>query len=642
MCGITGAIGFINTEYKNKIEVINETMKHRGPDASGIWTSGIPDDRGVVFAHRRLSIIDLHPESNQPFLDSKSGAVITYNGEVYNFIEIKKELISFGHNFRTNCDTEVVLKSYLQWGADCLTKFRGMFAFAIYDPENRKVFIARDRIGIKPLYFTTINNGNGLPTIIFASEIRAVLESGLIKKKIDPVGLSSFLWNGFISGPNSFISNIQRIDSGTFLMISLDDLSVSCEKYWEIPGESENSDSSSLKDALMNSVRMRMIGDVPLGVFLSGGIDSSALTAIAVKYSSAQVNTFNISFEENKYDESKYARKVAKILGTNHTEVCLTQNFFREHLIDALESLDQPTFDAINTYFVSRAVKDAGITVAIAGTGGDELFGGYSSFRELPVLLHASKFLHLFPKNLIRKFSNNISNIVYGIPDDMPHQTRWAKLGEALCLNGDLFKLYQLSYSMFLPDFYHELTNGELPIGCICGVPEKRAEVIYKNIAGSSVLHSVSQLELSNFITDRLLIDTDMTSMASSLEVRVPLLDHVVIENASTVNAKMRFNPLGKKQILREIALKDIDADLFNRPKSGFELPIEEWSKNILKNEIDEIFSDKSLCESVGLNSVAVNRMWTAYNANAPGLYWSRIWSIFILLWWARRYGVTL
>lgn len=643
MCGIVGAIGFINQDYFDKVQQINNSMTHRGPDASGIWSSGLSDRTGVIFAHRRLSIIDLNPESNQPFLDHDSRTVITYNGEVYNFRELRKELQSSGFRFRTKSDTEVVLKSYLHWGSNCVEKFRGMFSFAIYDPRKHQVFIARDRLGIKPLYYMNIKKTNELTTLVFASEIRALLSSNLIERKMDKTGFSSYLWNGFVSGPNTIVRGIQRLDPGTSMIVKINGLNVEYKRYWQLPDAKIDRDAEEkLTESLIDSVKMRMVSDVPLGVFLSGGIDSSAITALAAKSSNTPIKTFNIAFEESKYDESIFAKKVAEKLGTDHTEVYLSEELFKTELPNAIGSLDQPTFDGLNTYFVSRAVKEAGITVAIAGTGGDELFGGYSNFRELPGLRRASQLAQILPDKLIKSGSSFVSRMMYGKPVYIPHQTRWGKLGEALCQGGDLFKLYQLSSAIFLPDFINDLSGGICPSGCISGIPDLRVDEIKKNINGNPVLHAISQLELSSFIGDRLLIDTDMTSMASSLEVRVPLLDHVVIERIAAVDAKKRFYPIQKKQLLRNSALNELDPSFFNRSKAGFELPIGRWCRQTLKEEISEAFSDKDACNSIGLNSAVISNLWKAYQNKTPGLYWSRIWSIFVLLWWTKKYRVSL
>jgi asparagine synthase (glutamine-hydrolysing) len=384
-----------------------------------------------------------------------------------------------------------------------------------------------------------------------------------------------------------------------------------------------------------------LISDVPLGIFLSGGIDSSAIAALAVRSGSSRVRTFSIGFDEAAFDESSHARAVARALGTEHHELRLTPETFQGQLGDALAGLDQPTFDGINTYFVSRAVREAGLTVALAGTGGDELFGGYGSFRDIPWAAGWSRRFSAFPPNLLRTVANSVTRAAVR-PAAMPAQTRWGKLGDALAAHGDLLDTYQVSYALFSSDFAGELLKVDVDGGLHMGLPSEVARELRELIAGSPSLGAISALEIRCYLGERLLRDTDTASMASSLEVRVPFLDHEVVAAAFALTDEERFKPLGMKQLLREIALKDLDRALFDRPKAGFVLPIDRWARDILRDEMTLTLGDPQLCEAAGLDPDAVGRLWTAFLGHSRGLYWSRVWAIYVLLWWCREYRVTV
>ncbi|MCU0668642.1 MAG: asparagine synthase (glutamine-hydrolyzing) [Myxococcota bacterium] len=643
MCGIAGAIGALDATVIAAVRRASAAEAHRGPDAEGLWKSSDDSGPGVVLAHRRLSILDLSADGTQPMHDPKSGVVIVYNGEVYNFAALRRELEAGGASFHSKTDTEVLLHAYVRWGPEFVSRLRGMFGFALYDPRTRRLLIARDRLGIKPVYVARLRRPAG-DLLFFASEVRALLATGLVEPRLDPIGLQTQLWHGFPVGPGTLVRGVRRLEAGTSLTIDLDDdLRETSHRYWTLPGASgASSDVSRLREELEASVRMRLVADVPLGVFLSGGIDSSAISALAMRGGDHAIRTFNVGFEESRYDESQHARAVARALGTEHQEIRLSQASFTGRLGDALAALDQPTFDAINTWFVSRAVRDAGITVALAGTGGDELFGGYASFRELPRLALLSRAAQLLPGSARRAIGAAITRGAFGRAGETPPQMAWAKLGEMLGARGRLLDLYQLSYALFLPGFLRQLAPGLEWSQTRAGLPLERADELDAAIAGSPTLHAVSMLELASFIGERLLPDTDAASMAVSLEVRVPLLDHRVVETLAGIDPARRFAPLGRKQLLRDLALADLDPKLFERPKQGFELPIGGWIRQELRAEIDALLTDRAACAAVGLDGDAVARLWRAYAAGAPGIYWSRPWSLFVLLWWCRRYGVAI
>ena len=659
MCGIAGAVGFVNSEIAQAVRAMDAAQRHRGPDAHGFWSSldnphgeDLSHDRGAILAHRRLAILDLSNAGAQPMIDPSSGAVIVYNGEVYNFAEIRHDLEATGENFVSNCDTEVVLRAIVKWGVDAVRKFRGMFALAVWEPVTRRLHLVRDRVGIKPLYVAEVTYGSQR-TLIFASELRAILNSGMIERRIDPYGLFTYLWNGFVHGPYTIVRDIRLVPAGTTMTIDAGQPATEPRAYWSLPSapsvyRAEAVDE--LRHELQTAVKLRLISDVPLGVFLSGGIDSSAIAALATRCAASTLHTFTIGFDDPTYDESRYATAVADALGTHHTCLRLTEDMFRQRLEHALRSVDQPTFDGINTYFVSHAVREAGVTVALAGTGGDELFGGYRTFEDIPRAMTWSNALRHVPVALLHAMGHTVAHFQARGKGRFPAQNRWGKIGDALACRGDLVKLYQVAYAMFTIRFFGDLSQylresirgAGAALGVCHGLPLANIQMLHQQVDGSPIHHAIATLELSAYVGQRLMRDTDAASMAVSLEARVPLLDHRVIECAAAVDPVQRFMPLRSKRLLRHLALDQLDAGLFDRPKSGFVLPIDRWCRQSLRGQVDEVLHNTSLCQAVGIYPPAAARLAHAFQSGQPGIYWTRLWMLYVLLWWCREYRVTI
>ncbi|NNE34122.1 MAG: asparagine synthase (glutamine-hydrolyzing), partial [Rhodothermales bacterium] len=429
MCGIAGVVGAPADSGRHACETMLDAMVHRGPDQDGLWQSN--SEKPVTLGHRRLSIIDVSEAGRQPMIDATTGVVLSYNGECYNFLELRSKLQGKGRRFASTSDTEVLLAAYLEWGESTFSMLRGMFALAIWDPRDQHLLLVRDRLGIKPLYYSSDSEG-----LYFASELRALLSSGCVERKLDPRAVHSYLWHGFVPGPRSLVSGVRLLDAGNLMRIDQIGREVSTTRYWDLPrfrrAGDHSTNAESAHDVLQTAVTQHLHSDVPLGVFLSGGIDSSVVASMASKASDAPVTTFNVRFEESRYDESEYARAVAKALNTDHKEVTLSETMFDSQLDDALESIDQPTFDAINTYFVSRAVREAGLTVALAGTGGDELFGGYSSFADIPRARLPARLLGSLPKRARDLLAQAAARMLMGQAGEIPPQTRWGKLADVL------------------------------------------------------------------------------------------------------------------------------------------------------------------------------------------------------------------
>jgi asparagine synthase (glutamine-hydrolysing) len=641
MCGITAAIGSIYPKIIDSAGQINNAQFHRGPDSGGFWSSVNDQGQGVVLAHRRLAILDLSSKGSQPMIDGITGNVITYNGEIYNHRELRQELEKKGINFYSDCDTEVILLGYRVWGESILDYLRGMFSFVIWNPQKNHAFCARDRLGIKPFYYSSVQK-NDCHTLLIASEVKALLASNLIDRKLNKESLENYLWNGFVISPNTIIDKIFSLPAGYKMIIDLNGGIKRCESYWSMSKHKVNNTSvESLEQELKEAVKMRLMSDVPVGVFLSGGIDSSLVAALSVQADIGTIKTFNLSFEEVEYDESIYAHQVANVLGTEHINIKLSQSQFSNQLENALKSLDQPSFDGLNTYYISRAVREIGIKVVLSGAGGDELFGGYRSFQEIPLALKISHYWSKLPHSLRNKCLKQVTQWNQGRGRDFPPQTRWGKLEDLLSTNG-VANTYQVFYSLFTQNFQCQLLDKKDHQNISYGLTNFYQEKFKESLQNEPILNAISDLELAIFLGERLLRDTDATSMANSLEIRLPLIDHHVVNLVRGQTTKNRFYPLGKKFFLRNLMADQLNTQLFERPKSGFVMPIEQWCRQGLKNEISETFNDPSRLAKIGINADAVKALWEAFLAESPGLYWSRIWSIYILCWWCDRHDVVL
>lgn len=566
-----------------------------------------------------------------------SGTTICYNGECYNYRQLRAELEMLGHRFETNTDTEVVLVSFVQWGEAALDRLRGMFAIALWDPIRKQTFLVRDRLGIKPLYYYEDRQG-----VLFSSEVRSLLSSGLISRNVDRESIVSYLWHGFIPGDRTIVEGIRLLPPGSVMSVDSAGKILSVRRYWELPAKAQNhTNTKDVADELQEAIGLRLVSDVPLGIFLSGGVDSSVIASIAQQISDEKLKTFNVRFEEAAFDESSFARDVATALGTDHHEILLTEQNFSDTLDEALSSLDQPTFDGINTYFVSKAVKEAGLTVALSGAGGDELFGGYSSFKDLPRAQKLASLAAILPERsrgwlagaAVKIFTQNVSEV--------PPQTRWGKLADVLATKGDIVNLYQVAYSLFTRNFQQELLLEDSSDSDF-GIPETRFDRLSARYGKLPALTAISAMELESFVSERLLRDTDSTSMAVALEVRVPLLDHRFVEMAFGLDERDRFQPLGAKKFLRDMAIRRLPASIFDRKKAGFELPLEHWCRSRLQLQLKESFTDLNLAHSIGLNGEAIARLWRAFEAGGSGLYWSRVWSIFVLMNWCSAHDVHI
>jgi asparagine synthase (glutamine-hydrolysing) len=645
MCGIAGIIGCVNEPNRAALRRMNNAMVHRGPDGDGFWEA--PRDSrgwGAMLAHRRLSILDLSPAGAQPMVDPVTGHVVVVNGEIYNYVELRDRLAAEGEEFQSTGDTAVMLRALSIHGRKAVGWLRGMFAFALWDPDERKLMVARDPLGIKPLYLARNPEPRGEWSLVFASEVRAILASGLLgKPKLNPLMAASMAWNGFSVTPETAITGIESIWPGQMRVFDGAGKEELAEYYWSLPQSTGGVvEEPRLASVLEECVQLHLASDVPLGVFLSGGVDSSAVANLAQKASRAPVHTFTLAFEEREYNEGIAARRIAEAIGTRHQEVVLSEQRFIAQLEAALNSLDQPTFDGLNSYYMSQAVREAGFKVALVGTGGDELFGGYASFRDLPALLQWSRRGKGIPRRVRVALAKLVSSAIQRSSAAMPPQTRWAKLPEMVERGDDLLSLYQLAYALFLPDFQRELLGNTVGGALIDGLPAAMRSRLLFETESRSPMSAISMLEQRMFLGERLLRDTDAASMAASIEVRLPLVDKIFLENVNSLPDDKRYYPMRKKAVLRRIGLRGLDPALFERPKAGFVLPYDRWLRTGLGKVMDQTMRDPVAVKPTGLNPIAVERVWQAFLDGAPGMYWSRAWALYILIRWCHRHGVSL
>jgi len=641
MCGIAGIIGRQDDRNHNALERMNDAMVHRGPDASGTWVSE-PDSRGwgALFAHRRLSILDLSPAGAQPMVDPATGHVIVFNGEIYNFRDLRARLVAEGQELRSTGDTAVMLRALGLHGPGAVGWLRGMFAFACWDPKERRLLLARDPLGIKPLYLARSSDPDAGWSLAFASEVRALLASGLLgAPRLDPQAVASSVWNGFVVGPGTAVRGVDLLWPGRLLEFDGAGKEIRQQDFWRIPDCATDpiTDEHSLAAILEEGLRLHLASDVPLAVLLSGGVDSSVIANLAQRAAQTPIHTFTLAFEEDELNEGPIARQIAAAIGTQHHEVALTEPRFVENLEGALDSLDQPTFDGLNAYYISQAIRGAGFTVALSGTGGDELFGGYTSYRDLPVLYRWSRRAAWVPRSLQTAVAKLATWPLRRSGGNIPPQTGWAKLPDMVRHGDDLLALYQLAYALFLPGFQHELLAPSFAEALVDGLPMAMRQRIIAESRGRTPLSAISIMEQRLFLGERLLRDNDVASMACSLEQRVPLVDQVLLEKVDRLPDHARYSPLGQKSMLRRIGLRGLDPALFERPKSGFVLPFDRWIRRGLKEAMDETLRDPQAIAPVGLDPVAVERLWRAFLEGAPGMYWSRIWSVYVLIRWCHR-----
>ena len=641
------------SRYDGAIERMVGALRHRGPDdrGRGIRGQGSGVRGTTTLGHTRLAIIDLSPAGHQPKVTRDGRYTIVYNGEIYNFRELRKQLQHDGVSFGSETDTEVLLYLFARYGQKSLEMLEGMFAFAIHDNQTGELFIARDRLGIKPLYYYRWQRAEGGRQkaegrrqkeesgghFLFASEVRALLASGLVPRVLDPISVNSYLSFGAVQEPRTIVRDVRSLPPAHFMRVGGDGAIKEITKYWKLPETNyyvtRAEALAETRERLAHSVESHLVADVPLGAFLSGGIDSSAIVAMMSKSAPSRVRTFNVCFKEAEFSERHIASRVAEKWGTSHTDVFLSEHEMLESLPAALSHVDQPTIDGINTWAISKAVREAGITVALSGLGGDELFGGYPSFTRVPAMIRYLKYLSVFGNTAPRQFAA-LARIV------MNESLSAQKIGAALSGNRDALSVYAASRGLFSKNSRRDLTDGNGFIKTDYDLPDETCELLKQTNGTGDIFNTVSKLELNLYMANMLLRDTDAMSMAHSLEVRVPLLDHRLVEWVYSLPGEMKRGHHPKSFFVEALG-DDLLPEVAHRKKMGFTLPFERWLHTSLKKFVDEILTDREAVEQAGLEPSEVLDIWERFQRGHKSTSWSRIWSLVVLINWCRQHDVV-
>jgi asparagine synthase (glutamine-hydrolysing) len=540
-------------------------LKHRGPDGDGTFEDAT-GDLACGLAHTRLAIIDLSPSGRQPMTTPDGRYTITFNGEVYNYRDVQHELEAAGDAMHSGSDTEIILRAYARWGAESLHRLRGMFAFAIWDARERRLFLARDRLGVKPLYFAQVPGG-----LLFASEVRSLLATARVAKKLDPVAVDDYLAFGSVREPRTIVHGIGMLPAASCAELERGELRV--RSYWQPPLEIDSRVSSEraieeTRALLLDAVALRLVSDVPVGVFLSGGMDSSAIVALAALASKTPVHSFTVTFDESAYDESVFAQEVARRFGAEHHRVHLSSQEALGHIDDALSALDQPSADGTNTYFVAKAAREAGLAVALSGIGGDEIFAGYPGFRRFARWTRRADLLKWLPARR-------------GLGSSLVLPTSVRKGLALLGSRGDPFAIYVTIRGMFLAEERSALA-GRVRGSEIAPSDLDQAIVRWASGPEGDAVEAYGLLDMTNYLRNTLLRDADVMGMAHALEIREPLLDHRLVERTMTVPGRWKLAHRQNKPLLAR-AVPELPAAASARPKMGFTLPLETWLRGPLR-----------------------------------------------------------
>ena len=624
MCGICGFISR-STITTDQLRQMNDTMYHRGPDDHGEEIYPASDGYTVGLAQRRLSILDLSELGHQPMHSKDKRVSVVYNGEIYNFNEIKEELQDY--SFCSSCDTEVIIAAYLKWGISCVDRFNGMFAIALFDRDSQNLYLIRDRIGKKPLYYW-LNDGN----LIFASELKPIMVYPGVERKIRTEIISRYLYHQYINAPDTIFEDIYKLEPGMILQFNTG--KISTWKYWDAKKvyheqrRAEVSDyaqaKEELKELLNRSVKMRMIADVPLGTFLSGGYDSSMITAIAQSQSEQPVKTYSIGFNEGKYNEAKFAKEVARHLGTNHTELYINE----KEMLDLVDSIakyyDEPFADSsqIPTMLVSALARQD-VTVVLSGDGGDEFFCGYNAYDKVG---QAQK-LDILGELTYR--ACNLPGIKKAdILQKMPFKVR------IVAANRNKETKTQFGASSYLETSNNMVKGEKLPI-----LYQVESGYQEKNWQERRML-----LDMDTYLPGDILCKVDRASMKYSLEARCPILDKDVMEYSYRLPHSFKYDRGVKKRILKDIAYDYIPKELLDRPKVGFGVPLDKWLRGPLKEQLLDMASHDFLVKQEIFDADFVCKMLQTYMEHgdagpATGANYSKLmWSYFVFQQWYNCY----
>ncbi|MFZ1699210.1 MAG: asparagine synthase (glutamine-hydrolyzing) [Pyrinomonadaceae bacterium] len=622
MCGIAGFISKTGESVEPRearLDAMCRVITHRGPDEQGTAVVG-----RAAMGMRRLSIIDL-ATGQQPIYNTDRTKLIVFNGEIYNYLEIKKDLEALGYKFRTNSDTEAIIHAYDHYGADCLRMLRGMFAFAIWDSREETLFLARDRVGKKPLFYN-VSDGE----FVFGSEMKVLLEHGGVSREIDHGALDSYLTFGYVPEELCIFKGVNKLEPGHFLIYKNGD--VRTESYWDFDfsgdalGQDEDEIADDLLTRLRDAVKVRLVSEVPLGAFLSGGVDSSAVVGLMSQVMDEPVKTFSIGFNEDSFDELKYARVAAKHFNTDHHEFTLTPDF-----VDVIDELvwhfDEPFADssALPTYMVSKLAREH-VTVVLSGDGGDELFAGYTRY----VTDRNRRGLGRLPRGVRR-------NLIRPLSEALPHGARGKNYLFNISL--DAAGRYIDSISHFNGPRKRRLYSNE--IRTKMNGSFARGEKLYRDITDNSVtedaIENLLYLDSKTYLPSDILTKVDRMSMASSLETRSPLLDHRLIEYVTRIPSHLKLKGRETKYIFKKAIANLVPNDILHREKQGFGVPLSEWINQQLKERIIGDLSDRRSIERGYFDPKYVNLL-IGEHARGRRDHSHALWTLWMLELWHRRY----
>jgi len=641
MCGIAGFLDHSpNGISYNLSEVAThmaETMYFRGPDHGGVWT----DQRnGLALSHRRLAVIDLSPSGHQPMHSADKRYVIVYNGEIYNFLELKKTLGDMGHSFSGASDTEVLLKACEVWGVKkAIEQCIGMFAFGLWDREEKILTLGRDRLGIKPLYWAHFEN-----VFIFGSELKALRTHPRFNPSLDLRTVATYLRLGYIPSPHSIYKNVYKLEPGCLLTLRPSQQPL-IEKYWDLravairntrnPWYLDDQETlNQFENLLGEAVRQRLIADVPLGAFLSGGIDSSTVVALMQKFSDHPVQTFTIGFQETDTDESPHAKKIAAHLGTNHQEFIIEPHHIFHILPKLADWYDEPFSDIsqIPTFLVSKMTRQE-VTVALSGDGGDELFAGYNRYFKLSQRLHR---LGKVPPALRPVLSS-----IVGIPHLLLNSSLASLPPQLIKLIKKLRTLSQTLGCDTIEDQYRQLiSRWENPLELLPDATEESLSIHSDQTLADDFKDPITRMQYCDMMThlpDDILAKVDRASMAVSLEVRVPILDHRIVEFAWSLPGHMKIRDGKSKWLLRQLLYKYVPADLLERPKMGFSIPMGPWLRGPLREWAEDLLSENALKKSGLFNPVPIRKRWQEHLSGTHDRTRS-LWTIIMFQTWLDRW----
>jgi asparagine synthase (glutamine-hydrolysing) len=643
MCGIAGILGVPEALAWPAAQRMLAALRHRGPDDWGLESLADPAGRAppLFLVHTRLAIVDLSPQGRQPmshaaFPETPPTAKlwITFNGEIYNYRSLVAEAASQGLAPRTATDTEAILLAYRLWGETFVERLRGMFAFALADLHRRQVILVRDRLGIKPLYLARTPQGG----LLFASEVRALLAAGaeLVPRRLSLPAVESFLAQGAVWGEQAHVEGVRLLEPGLLLVCDWEGKELGRRRYWSWPGKASLDPALDrpaavirLRQVLQETVQQHLVADVPVGVFLSSGVDSTAVATLATEGAAGRIRTVNVGFDRPQWDESAAAEAIARQLQTEHCTIRVAAGDIGRDLDVVLAAMDQPTVDGFNTWYVSRAARQAGLKVALSGLGGDELFGGYASFRDVPRGVRWQRWLKRWrvAARGVRRWSQ------------WQPSRRLLKLAELPQRPANLAAVYLLRRELYLP--WQRRALWPLPPDCDphSGLPQPiLADLLHHQADGDSI----SSLELRGYLRHMLLRDADVFSLVHALELRVPLLDHPVVEAVLPLPTQWKRSARLPKRLLVEAVGARLPSQVLRRSKRGFTFPWTEWLRGPLAPQAQERLLPSALWHRLGFDPRAVRQLWHRFQQGDPSIGGLHILALLVLADLVQRQGLTL